>query len=579
MNLGDRHLYVWSLLPDGSADGPPSRISIPLQGPDALSDRPFGLGSWRGMVYVGGVDTGDRAGTPVVPSGWVQRFDPETMTFPDGAGRAAVTFPLGYTRGCVYRVYVGCGLLDLRVRWRRWGSAPDVRTDFDPAYRRQYDFEVNPQPMVADLEFDDDGALIVGLRDRWGDLLARNVPVGTVPNPWFGALGPTFERYLDGYAFGDVVRFDREGDRWVMENNGAASGAVGSAGSGAGPGGGEFYDADHALIHADLYDGLGRAIQGHDETAVGSLALKPGSGEVLVSSYDVFGAFDTLGVRWLSRDGGDNPDGRAWTVERNNRAAIAQRDPVSQNSESPFGKTNGLGDIELLCGTAPRVIGDLVWFDTNRNGIQDPPGDGGGERGLAGVALQLSDASGTVIAVTETDANGRYRFVVERGRTYDVEIAPWEFISGELQGMGLTVADAPDRGGADSDAVMAGDRARLVAQGPESGGARLTFDIGLVRLEDPPPPTTTMPPPTGGSTTTAVAPPPTTPGTDLDGGNRARPGDDLSSGRTSTFLASSGGRIFAMFVLAIGLLILGVILVGSQHVERAGGARRDMESG
>lgn len=649
VNLGDRHLYIWDLAPDGSAAGTPTRVPIPLVAPNALADRPFGIGAHRGTVYIGGVDTGDRTGVSTTPSGWIQRFDPQTMSFTDAPGSPAVTFPLAHSRGCVYRVGVTCGPLDYRIRWRRWGASPTLTSEYDFDRNVRYDFEVNPQPMVADIEFDDDGAMVVGLRDRWGDTIARTIPSGTVPHPVLGPLGPRFTRIINGYAFGDVMRLTRVGSGWQMESNGAASGAVGSAGSGGGPGGGEFYDADHALLDTDLGDGLGRVLQAHDEASIGSLALVPGSGEVAVTSFDVYGVFDSIGLRWLANDGEDVPTGRPDTAIRNNRAVVVQMDPQGAYSASPFGKANGLGDIELLCSAVPRVIGDLVWNDVNMNGVQDPPSDGGmPEPGMAGVVIQLKNLAGDVIATTATNADGRYRFVVTRGQVVDVEIAPWEFVSGALAGMTLAATDASDRGGSDSDAVRVGSRSFLRAQGLERGGAALHFDIGVVGAPDPQVTTTTSaatttttttaaatttttsttttsttnpatttttaasatttiaptttegptttsapattttalnvttttdtvpdvttttaPDPTSTSgapttdpptTTTTPVPPPSGPGNKLDGGSSSREGD--SPPNIPTKLAFTGRTVGGLFMVALGLLIIGFVMVG-----------------
>jgi hypothetical protein len=50
-------------------------------------------------------------------------------------------------------------------------------------------------------------------------------------------------------------------------------------------------------------------------------------------------------------------------------------------------------------------IGDFVWFDTNRNGIQDP-----GETGIDGVTVRLRDSFNVVIGTTTTGPNGFYQF-------------------------------------------------------------------------------------------------------------------------------------------------------------------------
>jgi hypothetical protein len=50
-------------------------------------------------------------------------------------------------------------------------------------------------------------------------------------------------------------------------------------------------------------------------------------------------------------------------------------------------------------------IGDFVWFDDNRNGIQDL-----GEPGVPGVIVHLLNCAGSVLATDTTDSNGFYWF-------------------------------------------------------------------------------------------------------------------------------------------------------------------------
>lgn len=61
------------------------------------------------------------------------------------------------------------------------------------------------------------------------------------------------------------------------------------------------------------------------------------------------------------------------------------------------------------------ILGNLVWHDKNRNGVQDPR-----EGGIGGICVNLLDESGTLIQQTTTDSNGYYGFNVEAGR-YIVE--------------------------------------------------------------------------------------------------------------------------------------------------------------
>ena len=65
---------------------------------------------------------------------------------------------------------------------------------------------------------------------------------------------------------------------------------------------------------------------------------------------------------------------------------------------------------------APATIGDRVWDDKNANGSDE------GEPGIGGVTVILTDANGTEVARTTTDANGNYRFTGLIPGTYTVSI-------------------------------------------------------------------------------------------------------------------------------------------------------------
>jgi hypothetical protein len=60
-------------------------------------------------------------------------------------------------------------------------------------------------------------------------------------------------------------------------------------------------------------------------------------------------------------------------------------------------------------------IGDTVWYDDNKNGVQDPT-----EFGVNGVKVTLYDNTGTVVDTTVTDAKGTYLFRDLNESTYTV---------------------------------------------------------------------------------------------------------------------------------------------------------------
>lgn len=61
-------------------------------------------------------------------------------------------------------------------------------------------------------------------------------------------------------------------------------------------------------------------------------------------------------------------------------------------------------------------LGDFVWYDLNKNGLQD----GGSEVGVPGVTVLLYNNANTVIATTTTDRNGFYLFTGLSAGTYTV---------------------------------------------------------------------------------------------------------------------------------------------------------------
>ena len=85
-------------------------------------------------------------------------------------------------------------------------------------------------------------------------------------------------------------------------------------------------------------------------------------------------------------------------------------------------------------------IGDFAWTDINENGLQDP-----GEPGLAGVTFLLRTSStGSLVAVTVSNATGAYFFSGVPAGTYYIEVIP-------PAGLNVTVSDAGSDDADDSD--------------------------------------------------------------------------------------------------------------------------------
>lgn len=114
----------------------------------------------------------------------------------------------------------------------------------------------------------------------------------------------------------------------------------------------------------------------------------------------------------------------------------------------------------------PAILGDLVWEDSNFNGIKDD-----GESGIPNVVVNLMDSQDNVLQTTTTDSSGIYGFTDLDEGVYKLEFkAP----SGYL----FTAADQGDDA-SDSDAdVVSGRTGSIILS---AGETDLTWDAGLYR--------------------------------------------------------------------------------------------------
>jgi choice-of-anchor A domain-containing protein/uncharacterized repeat protein (TIGR01451 family) len=110
-------------------------------------------------------------------------------------------------------------------------------------------------------------------------------------------------------------------------------------------------------------------------------------------------------------------------------------------------------------------IGDRVWEDLSRDGVQDPD-----EPGLVGVTVTLLDADGQTVATTVTDGDGYYLFAELPPGTYRVRFAlpgaAWAF----------TEAYAGSDAALDSDADLTGLTGWITLAGGQNDD---TIDAGM----------------------------------------------------------------------------------------------------
>ncbi|PHN05775.1 SdrD B-like domain-containing protein [Flavilitoribacter nigricans] len=111
-------------------------------------------------------------------------------------------------------------------------------------------------------------------------------------------------------------------------------------------------------------------------------------------------------------------------------------------------------------------LGDFVWEDINKDGLQDMD-----EPGIAGVRVRLKDDEGSVIDSTLTDMNGFYSFVGLEAGTYSVQfVGPEGFNTTQLDAGGDDALDS------DADPDMAGMTATVTLS---PGEFNPTLDAGF----------------------------------------------------------------------------------------------------
>jgi SdrD B-like domain/Secretion system C-terminal sorting domain len=374
-NLYNRRIYCLEL---NSASNPTSVTAVTSYALPAATAtngvlRPFGLKYSRGKLYVGAVATGENGGTAADLRAYVFVLNNPTGTA-SFAATNAISFPLNYTKGYAITWSGTHG-----NAWNPWISNTNAPSIVGPA-------GINltaAAPILSDIEFDERGTMIISLMDRAGHQFGEN-------NLRRLRISTDGMKYTIG---GDIIAAKNNcNGTYTTESNGqfvAANGTTYTSGTANnnGIGGSEFFKGDN-------YTGF------HEETNTGALAFLLGSNEVYASLMDPTNAVNTGGVARLSMVDGSK--------------TLANAYQITGANEAGWGKSNSLGDLEILGALQPVEIGNRLWNDANGDGIQNP-----GEAGIANVILELTNADGSAVdsdpstagiqaTLVTTDANGNW---------------------------------------------------------------------------------------------------------------------------------------------------------------------------
>jgi hypothetical protein len=221
------------------------------------------------------------------------------------------------------------------------------------------------QPIVPSIAFDDNGALIIGVTNRQVFVNGKsNREPGYMLRTWREANG-SFTVENAGVS-----------GPYTSTAKGSSTNPDGTPGyydgsddpSTAGPGNDWFFEVGRTSVHPYLY--------------AGGTMVVPGTNMVVGGFTNPGEPINQAGGRYLDYTTG-----------------------VAIYGTSVMGvKATVMSDVEVVCKTPPIELGNRVWLDTDKDGVQDP-----GENGIAGITVELYQGN-TLIATATTDNNGLYIF-------------------------------------------------------------------------------------------------------------------------------------------------------------------------
>ena len=330
--------------------------------------RPFGLKFYGGRGYLGVVDSAETSQDRDDARAYVLSFDPAN---PESGFVNEVEFRLNYTREREHTSLVH--------DWQAW-----ARDENDLPWvtgSRRY-----AQAMVADIEFDSQGDMTIGLGDRFG--LQTGYTQLAIQRDYAGSARMT------GSSSGDILKACRVGAAFILEGRPGCEVNDLALGDPDGPrfplandgpaGNGEFYAGDfHENTHSEVGTG-------------GALTVVPLADRVLYPVQDPLHNHDFhTDAIWSQGIHGYSTR----TGERSQRYLIVPG-PVIET----FGKGTGIGDLELVCAPAPIEVGGTVFYDENTDQRRT-----GGDTGMPGITVELL-LDGALVATTATNGAGRYAF-------------------------------------------------------------------------------------------------------------------------------------------------------------------------
>ncbi|SMG30078.1 DUF5979 domain-containing protein [Agreia pratensis] len=384
VNLFDKKIYQLDISnPDAepTLTGNTAGIDLGL----TAGQRPWALTVHRNQLFAGYVDSGEQVSVPTSAADADMQLHVKSAPESNlAAWTTVLNGSLGYAKGdTLNKANVSDEERAPILRWNSW--VDQWSGAWGSVSRTAWNSPVQdyPQPVLTDIDFDTDGYMTLAMADRTS-IQGGNRNYST-------NSGDT--KYYQTVASGDLLVAAPTATGYALESNGKVGDRPAStnAGNNEGPGGGEYYDDIQGLGQPDPQS------KSHHEVALGGLATLAGVDSIVATTYDPLSDVRVTGLNWFQPSTGD--------VLRGYQQIADAGSSSTPSASGTFQKGGGLAVVQALAQLAPVEIGNRVWFDADRDGIQDAD-----EPAFDGVTVELVNAENEVIGTTTTKNGGEYYF-------------------------------------------------------------------------------------------------------------------------------------------------------------------------